>query len=823
MLNFSQLPSISKGKIAQLFSDLPVESLITDSRKTLGGLYALFFAIKGDRHDGHIYIAEAYKSGVRQFVVEAWHHDYATFPDSNFFVADSSKATLHDLAIYKRNLAEIPVIAITGSNAKTIVKEWLSQLLVNEYVIVKSPKSYNSQIGVPLSVWQLNEKHTLGIFEAGISKMGEMESLQNIIKPTFGIFTNIGSAHDEGFASKSSKINEKLKLFSKVDTLFYCGNHQEIDEQVNKLNLNTFTWAIDKKADVTALLVLKTNTKSVFRFKSQVKNLYSEFDLELPFTDTASVENLMHCIVVMLFFNIDKSEIQTRILGLKKLSMRLELKQGINNTYIIDDTYNNDLAGLTIALDFLKQQNQRPQKTIILSDLFETGLDEKYLYQSIAEILLEKGVTKLIGIGSQISANSPVFNKLEATFYLNTKNFLSAFQSHYFSNEVILIKGSRVFQFEKIVLQMQQKSHRTVLEINLDALVHNLNFYRSLLKPYTKIMAMVKSFAYGNGSLEVAQLLQFQRVDYLAVAYADEGVALRANGIHLPIMVMNPTQESYDAMVQFNLEPVLYALPELQSLITFLSENSSKINAHLEIETGMHRLGIEEKELSIGIDEILASGRITVASIFSHLAGADSAEFDDYSKIQYAKLLQAVAFVENRLKYKIDKHLLNSAGIVRFADFQLNMVRLGIGLYGVEANGKLQENLLPVSSLKTTISQIKQVKKGETVGYSRKGKIAKDAKIAVIAIGYGDGYSRDFSNGKGKVWLKGKFAPTIGNVCMDMTMIDISEIPEAKEGDSVEIFGSNISIMQLANAISTIPYEILTSVSERVKRVFYSE
>ncbi|MFN0050110.1 MAG: bifunctional UDP-N-acetylmuramoyl-tripeptide:D-alanyl-D-alanine ligase/alanine racemase [Cytophagales bacterium] len=823
MLLFSQLKDITKGKIAELQTDLPIEILIIDSRKIVASTHALFFAIKGQRHDGHIYIEDAYKAGIRQFVVEKYGPKMGLYSEANFFVVENAITALQDIATYKRSKFQIPVLGITGSNAKTIVKEWLSQVLSNDFIIVKSPKSYNSQIGVPISVWQMNERHNFGIFEAGISKPGEMGLLKNIIEPNFGIFTNIGSAHDEGFTSLTQKVNEKLKLFTNVDTLFYCANEEIIDTQVKKQGINAFTWAIDKEADVVAHLIFSSDTKSIFHLKSKVKNIYSEFELEFPFADAASIENLMHCIAVMLYFNVSKSDIQARITSLKKVSMRLELKQGINNTYIIDDTYNNDLAGLTIALDFLKQQNQKSDKTIILSDLFETGLDEKALYQNIADILVEKGINKLIGIGSQISSHHSAFTKIDSQFYYSTRNFLHSFHSHHFANEVILIKGWRIFEFEKIVLQLQQKSHRTVLEINLDALVHNLNFYKSQLHPETKIMAMVKSFAYGSGSLETAQLLQFQRVDYLAVAYADEGVTLRENGIHLPIMVLNPTEESFESMTNFKLEPVIYSLSELRSLIAYLDENASTIKAHLEIETGMHRLGIAETELDTLLKLIVESQRISIVSVFSHLAGADSDEFIQYSREQYAKLLKASFHIENKLRYKVTKHLLNSAGIVRFPDFQLDMVRLGIGLYGVEANGNLQSNLMPVSALKTRISQIKKVKAGETIGYSRKGKALKDSTIAVIAIGYGDGYSRKLSNGVGKVWLDGKLAPVIGNICMDMSMIDISDIPNAKEGDQVEIFGTHISIMELAKSLETIPYEILTQVSERVKRVFYSE
>lgn len=823
MILFSQLVQIINGTIKKISKDLPIETLLIDSRKIIATPNSVFFAIKGDRHDGHQYIGEIYRSGVRQYIVEKYLPEFDAFLDANFIVVDNSIAALQQLAQYKRFLFQIPVIAITGSNAKTIVKEWLTQLLSIQFNIVKSPKSYNSKIGVPLSVWQMNERHTLGIFEAGISKVNEMPFLQRVLNPTFGIFTNIGTAHDEGFTSRTEKIQEKLKLFKDAELVFYCFDHLEIRNEIEKFQLNTFTWGFNAGANIEIKPIEVNNEKSTFLLKCKFESSILEFNLVLPFIDSASIENIFHCIAVMIFLRIPENIIQGQINLLKKVNMRLELKKGINDTYIIDDSYNNDLAGLTLALDFLKQQNQKVKKSIILSDLFETGLEEEKLYQSIGELLVEKGVSKLIAIGSQIHANQKAFNKIESQFYPTTHDFLKNNQPNHFSNEVILVKGSRVFEFEKIVFQLQEKSHRTVLEINLDALTYNLNFYRSKLLPETKVMVMVKSFAYGSGSLEVAQLLQFQRVDYLAVAYVDEGVFLRENGIHIPIMVMNPTEESYQPLIQFNLEPVVYSISELNSLKEYLIKNEKEVTVHIEIETGMNRLGIDETEVQLVCDIIQNSKRISIASVFSHLAGADNEEFSAFSIDQFNKLNKIISLIEEKLNQKVIKHILNSAGIVRFPDFQLDMVRLGIGLYGLESNGIMQNELQIVSTLKTTISQIKPVKEQHTIGYSRVGKVYKDSKIAIIAIGYGDGYRREFSNGKGKVFINGKLAPVIGNVCMDMTMVDISEIPEAKEGDSVEIFGGNLLITEIASLARTIPYEILTGISNRVKRVFYSE
>lgn len=814
-LLFGTLPEITGGTLlATARNATPVEYLVLDSRKINTGKHTLFFAITGNRHDGHLFLNEAYQKGIRQFVVERNKNiDPDQFPGAGILETENTVQTLQQIAIYHRRQYHLPVFGITGSNGKTIVKEWLAQLLSHDHSVIKSPKSYNSQIGVPLSVWQINKHHNMGIFEAGISRPGEMENLHNIIQPCYGIITNIGTAHDESFESHHHKISEKLKLFDNCQLLFYCLDHQSIHDEVKKLTCNTYTWSrYDKQANIT-FEISKNETG-----KTYIKTAQDSFFI--PFRDEASTENLLHCIAILHYFKVPSGEIQKRLNQLERVSMRLELKKGINGCYLIDDTYNNDLGGLRIALDYLKQQNQKAGKTVILSDLLEAGLNDKVVYQEVAELLEEYPVDRLIGIGQKLSQYQELF-ELPSFFYKHTDDFLQDINPQVFQDEVLLIKGARVFRFEKIIERFQQKVHGTVMEINLDALAHNLNYYRSKLKPNTKVMAMVKAFAYGSGHIEVANLLQFQRVDYLGVAYADEGVSLRQGGINLPVMVMNPAQETFEKLIQYDLEPDIYTISMLKQFSEFLHATGYNAKIHIELETGMNRLGIAENEIGKALDLLEANPLINLQSVFTHLAGADDNVFNDFSQQQYTRFINMVQTIEKKFTIPV-KHILNSAGIVRFPEYQLDMVRPGIGLYGIETTGREQEYLQNVATLKSVISQIKTVKKGETIGYSRKGVATQDTRIGIIAIGYGDGYTRHFSNGVGKVLVNGHTAPVIGNICMDMTMINLNNIP-ATEGDEVILFGKELPITTLAESISTISYEILTNVSERVKRVFYSE
>ncbi|MFT2009169.1 bifunctional UDP-N-acetylmuramoyl-tripeptide:D-alanyl-D-alanine ligase/alanine racemase [Pontibacter sp. 13R65] len=818
MLTFRKLASVTEGSLVQFVQDWPVLDLLIDSRKLSQPVGTVFFAISGKFNNGHKYMAQLYAQGVRQFVVEEQEASelVSYHPEANFLQVKSSLAALQAVAAWHRQQFKVPVIGITGSNGKTIVKEWLAQLLTPDELVVKSPRSYNSQVGVPLSVWQLNEKHTLAIFEAGISQPGEMEKLQHIIQPTIGIFTNIGSAHNQGFVSVEQKIEEKLKLFTHTDLLFYCADYPQLHEAVQASGIPSFTWSRkSKKANlaISGTTVAGAKTIVVYTYQGQKQRL------AIPFTDDASVEDALHCLAVLLYRNLSLADIQNRLDKLHPVAMRLEMKEAINGCYLIDDTYNNDLAGLSIALDLLASQPQRNKRTLILSDLLESGVPEEELYRQVAALVRVKKVDKVLGIGPTIQKHAEAFPGT-GTFYSSTAAFLEQFKADAFRNEVILIKGARVFGFEKIVQAFQQKVHGTMLEVNLDALVHNLNFYRSRLTPDTKLMVMVKAFAYGSGSFEVANLLQFHQVDYLAVAYADEGVSLREHGITLPIMVMNPSVDSFSKLRQYSLEPEIYSLELLEQFL--LESAGAPASIHLKLDTGMHRLGFTENDFEQLFSMLHQYPQVRVVSIFTHLAGADEALHNDFSTQQIATFRQLSEQVEERLGYKTIRHALNSAGIVRFPEHQLDMVRLGIGLYGVEATGNEQEALQSVSTLKTTVSQVKSINKGETVGYSRKGVAAEAKTIATIAIGYADGYDRRFSNGVGEVLIRGSKAPIIGNVCMDMCMVDVTGL-EVKAGDEVIVFGPQLPLVELAQKIGTIPYELLTNVSARVKRVFFAE
>lgn len=832
---------------------------ITDSRQLTSNsadgqvANSVFFAIQGNHHDGHAFIGELYQKGVRQFVVErsaltgppdrpARRAELAAYPDAQFIEVESSLQTLQQAATKHRQQFHIPVIGITGSNGKTIVKEWLAQLLsggaTNEFVIAKSPRSYNSQLGVPLSVHELTENHTLGIFEAGVSKAHEMQALEAIIRPTIGIFTNLGSAHDEGFRTRKQKIAEKLRLFIHAKTLIYCADYADVNNEVNLLltpvnpNMHVVTWSLTGK--VATYQAVFNQDQLWLTGKAVI------LQLKLPFTDPASVENLLHCIVTLLTLRSWRNdELQTRLNRLRPVSMRLEQKEGINNCVLIDDSYNNDVVGLQLALRFLNQQNTRNRRVVVLSDVLQSGQPEDELYQQVGSLMQANTVEQFVGIGPVLSRNTRFFSN-NSFFYNTTDEFLTQFSFPDLRDSTLLIKGARAFSFERIVHRLERKVHGTVLDINLDALTHNLNYYREKVGPGTKIMVMVKAFAYGSGSAEVAQLLQFHRVDYLGVAYADEGVSLRQNGVDLPIMVMNPAPETFATLLDHNLEPEIYSMRLLQAWGQFVEEEAetkregsknastqstasrSSYSLHLKIDTGMHRLGLLETEMEAVADYLNGHPTLHVATVFSHLVGADDAQFNAFSQQQYDTFLRSTSVLESALGYRPVRHLLNSAGIIRFPDYKLDMVRLGIGLYGVEATGTHQSALQTVGTLRTLISQIKTVRAGESVGYSRRGWLDHDARIATLAIGYADGFDRRLGNGVGSVWVNGTRCPTVGNVCMDMTMIDVTQA-SASEGDEVIIFGAELPIIELAQRIGTIAYEILTGVSERVKRVFFKE
>lgn len=808
MIHFSQLESICHGKILQQQGDPVLEHLLIDSRKIILSSGATFFAIQGSRNDGHQYVGALYAQGIRNFVVEKKINLPA---DANILQVSSAILALQQVAAAHRALFNIPVIGITGSNGKTIIKEWLYQLLSQHFTIVKNPGSYNSQVGVPLSVWNIKPYHTLGIFEAGISTRNEMPALENVLKPTLGLFTNIGTAHDEGFASLKEKVEEKVSLFTHSKLVVYCKEHALIDEALQSSNINCLSWGYSSQADI-------------FVERGEVYTLHYKKDnyvLHIPFADAASIENCLHCVVVMIHLGLSQSDIQAGLHTLKSISMRLELKEGINQCQLIDDSYNNDLAGLQVSLDFLNNQYQKTKKTLILSDILQSGVEASQWTKAVSDLIEQNKIDRFIAIGEALSAHSGFFNThRQSSFYNSTDHFLRELNEEQFFNEIILIKGARSFAFEKIVARLQRKVHGTIMEIDLGNMVHNLNHFRSSLKPSTKIMVMVKAFAYGSGSKEVASLLQYHKVNYLGVAYADEGVELRKNNIHLPIMVMNPSPETFDSLITYNLEPEVFNINQLKKLLNFLQGRSCVV--HIKFDTGMHRLGFAEEDVPQLSALLLQNKNITVATIFSHLAGADDPQHDDYSA-QQADLFKKLADeLSKALGYKPLYHLLNSPGILRLSQYQFDMVRLGIGLYGIDPTPDKNKFLKPVATLKTIVSQIHHLHEGQTVGYGRHGKIKGEQSIATIAIGYADGYNRAFSKGIGKVLVKGKIVPVIGNVCMDMTMIDVSGL-EVKEGDEVIIFGDQLPIEQVAESIHTIPYEILTNTSERVKRVFVAE
>lgn len=823
------------GAKATIVNDLPVDYLLFDSRKVYFPNASLFFAMTGARRNGHHYIPELYKKGVRNFVVSE-EVNHTAFPEANILPVTDCLKALQKLARAHREKFSYPVIGITGSNGKTIVKEWLYQLLHENYTIVRSPKSYNSQIGVPVSIWEMSRHHNLGLFEAGISQTGEMEKLQEIIQPTIGVLTNIGEAHSEGFESADEKVNEKIKLFNGAELVIYCSDewladkaivmkHETAFHRTGKYPFRIFSWGKIKKADLQILEINRSQNET------EIIALYKNIEtaILIPFTDEASVQNAITCWCVMLHLGLSDSVIAKRMKLLQPVNMRLELKRGINHCTVINDSYSTDLSSLHIALNFLQQQGGTEKKTVILSDFFQTGLSDQELYSQVAEDLLRHGIDRVIGIGVNISDNlkfdqSDLSQLIHCEFYLSTEEFLTRFRFSDFRDEVILVKGARIFHFEQISQLLEQKVHQTELEINLNAIAHNLNQYQQQLLPATKLMAMVKAFAYGSGGAEIANKLQYLKVDYLGVAYADEGVELRKAGISLPMMVMNAEEATFDALVNNNLEPVIFSFQVLKELDKFLKQEGIKnYPVHLEIETGMNRLGFAASDVGKLAREIKFTSSFRVQSVFSHLAASEEASQDEFTNQQFELFKKACEELKEIVGYSFLRHIANTAAILRHPALQLDMVRLGIGLYGVDSAASGKIDLLPVATLKSTIAQIKHLKKGETVGYNRKGILNKDSVIATVSIGYADGYSRRLGNGVGSMWVKGQLAPVAGTVCMDMTMIDATDIPGIKQGDDVIVFGKELPIQDLAALAGTIPYEIMTGISQRVKRVYFEE
>jgi Alr-MurF fusion protein len=821
--NISEIANIVQASVLHLQEkNAIIENVLTDSRRLLFAETTLFFALPGQGRKGTDFIPKLIEQGVKNFVVSK--QEEISITNTNILQVDNVLTALQQLASYHRAQFNLPVIGITGSNGKTIVKEWLNQLLASQYSIVRSPLSYNSQIGVPLSIFQTNETHSLALFEAGISTTNEMQKLQKIINPNIGILTNIGQAHAEGFSNAEQKLNEKLLLFTNAHVLIYNADDAFVHQQIinfklaknSKLGLFSF----GKNSDnIVQILDLKISSqKSIISCKYQQE----QFSFTIPFTDEASIQNACTCVTALLYLGVAVETIVESIAMLKPIAMRLELKQGLHNCSIINDSYSADLQSFIVSLDFLMQQQQHKKKTIIISDFLESG--NTNIYEEINAVLKNKQITRLIGIGENIKAQQHIFTNVTQTkFYNTTNDCINDLQQLGFSNETILLKGARKFSFENISKQLEQKIHETQLEINLQAIKHNLKVYKSTLLSQTKVMAMVKAFSYGSGSFEIANTLQNAGINYLAVAYTDEGVQLRNTGISLPILVLNTDENNFEQIIKYRLEPELFSFTQLHAFSKFLLEkNITQYPVHIKIDTGMKRLGFELEDIDALCSALSNNTAFKVASVFTHLVASDAPEHDDFTELQVEKYETMVSKIQATVGYTFLQHIANSSAITRYPQFQKNMVRLGIGLYGIDSHNATQQKLQTVATLKTSIAQIKHLAVGETVGYNRNGVAVKPTTIATVRIGYADGYPRNLGNGVGKMLLKQKLVPTIGNICMDMCMVDITGI-DAKEGDDVIVFGENPTANHLAKAAGTIPYEILTNISQRVKRVYFEE
>lgn len=819
-LNSKDLISVINAKFIGSKEAVLIDHISIDSRSLQNGSQTLFFALSGVNNDAHLFIPDLIEKGVQNFVVQNIPENCAE--KANFLVVENTLKALQEFAAYYRNLFHFPIIGLTGSNGKTIVKEWLNFLLSPDYNIVRSPKSYNSQVGVPLSVISINQNHNLGIFEAGISTVNEMAKLEKIIKPNIGVLTNIGSAHDEGFLNLVQKIDEKLLLFKDCPIIIYQKN-EVVDSCLTQFVAEymthprkLFSWSFtDKSADVFVQKKEIKNDHTQIEYRNKNEN----FNLEIPFSDSASVENAISCLLVLLHFDYDQITIQNRIQMLYPVQMRLEVKNGINNCSIIDDSYSSDFQSLKIALDFLESQKKNASKTVILSDIFQSGFSNEELYSKVADLIASNKINRVIGIGETISAFA---NKFSNIIIFPTKNeFIDAIESLNFNNETILVKGARFFHFEEIVSLLEEKTHETVLEINLDAISHNFNYFKSKLAANVKMMVMVKAFGYGNGGLEIAKLLEHHKVDYLGVAFADEGISLKNGGIKLPIMVLNPESTSFPSIIQYQLEPEIYSIKGLNAFLKIAREKNLKdFPIHIKIDTGMHRLGFEENTLQELIDTLKGNSTVRVQSVLSHLATSDDPKHYDFVNQQIALFEKLSSRLISELNINPIRHILNTSGISNFPNAQYNMVRLGIGLYGVSNDSSEQKYLENVGTLKSIISQVRTIPAGDSVGYGRRFMADAATKIATIPIGYADGIARLWGNEVGFVVIKNQKAKIVGSVCMDMLMVNVTEI-DCKEGDSVIIFGESPTVIEMAEALKTIPYEIMTSISQRVKRVFF--
>ena len=809
--------------------DAQIGWLLTDSRSLCFPEETLFFALKSARNDGHKYIEDLYRRGVRNFVVEAKGVlEFCTsgtehMPDANFLIVPSPLAALQRLAERHRDEFNVPIVGITGSNGKTMVKEWLYQLLLPSQKIVRSPRSYNSQIGVPLSVWLLNERTEIGIFEAGISQPGEMMALRDIIQPTIGVLTSLGAAHQENFRSMEEKCLEKLELMHDTEAMVYCSDNDVVSRCIRRMQYRgeKIAWSqCDEQASFFVKNIEnKGQTTRITYIWQQEENTYT-----IPFIDEASIEDTITCAVVALRLGLTPGQLADRMPKLEPVAMRLEVKEGQRGCLLINDSYNSDINSLDIALDFMNRRESKRmlKKTLILSDMFQTGTTPEALYAQVSDLAVKRGIEKFIGIGLELMAQADKIQVSDKQFFADVPHFLSSDAFTALHNELILLKGARPFGFDQITEQLEQKVHETILEVNLNAVVDNLNYFRSFLKPETKMVCMIKADAYGAGAVEIAKTLQDHRVDYLAVAVADEGVTLRKAGITANIMIMNPEMTAFKTMFDYDLEPEVYSFRLLDALIKAArKEGITGWPVHIKFDTGMHRLGFDPvDDIFKLIDRLKHQNAIIPRSVFSHFVGSDSDGFDEFSARQFALFEEGSQKLQAAFSHKILRHMDNSAGIEHFPERQMDMCRLGIGLYGVDPRNNRM--LSTVSTLKTTILQMRHVPAGETVGYSRKGKIERDSVIAAIPIGYADGLNRGLGNRRCYCLVNGQKAEYVGNICMDVAMIDVTDIP-CLEGDQVEIFGEHLPVTELSDVLGTIPYEVLTGVSNRVKRVYFQD
>ncbi len=799
-----------------------VSWLLTDSRSLTFPRETVFFALKGKNNDGHDYVGELYDKGVRNFVVSRIPGKMEDFEGSNFLVVEDTLHALQRLAAVHRQKFNVPVIGITGSNGKTIVKEWLYQLLAEDFSITRSPRSYNSQIGVPLSVWMMGGSTELGLFEAGISDPGEMRPLWKIIHPTIGILTNIGGAHQENFSSLQEKCMEKLKLFQDCDVVIYDGDNELIQDCVNRsvLSVREIAWsARNREKPLFIESIDKQTDRTVVHYcYIGLNNEYS-----IPFIDDASIQNSLHCLAACLYLGLSPEVITRRMWTLEPIGMRLHVKEGLRGCVIINDSYNSDLSSLDIALDFMarRQDDKNRRRTLILSDILQSGMSAKALYRMVDQFMTSRNIDKLIGVGRDISSMAQMFSVRDKQFFPTTEDLLESPVLDDLRSEQILVKGARKFHFGRVTERLELKVHETILEVDLKAITANLNYYRSKLSPGTRIVCMVKASAYGSGSIEVARTLQDMHVNYLAVAVADEGAELRRAGINSGIMVMNPERSAFKTIFENHLEPEVYSFDLLDELVRKAEHYGiTDFPIHLKIDTGMHRLGFAPEDIPELVRRLKRQSAVIPRSVFSHFVGSDSAEFDDFTRVQIERFVKATDLLQESFEHHILRHICNSAGIERFPEVHFDMVRLGLGLYGIDPI--TNKPLTPVCTLKTTILQIRELEAGETVGYSRKGVLTRKSRIAAIPIGYADGLDRHLGNGHAYCLVNGQKAYYVGNICMDVCMIDVTGI-DCKEGDSVEIFGTNLPVSELSDILGTIPYEIISTVSTRVKRVYFSE